>query len=280
MTIGRHRQGRGDDRAAHGDDVLLPRHRRDGGARLAAARAAPRRSSARSTASRWTATSRPATRWPCSPTGWPRTRRSSAGARGCASSRARARGDHRAPRPHARRGRRGRDRSWWRSRCAGPAPGGRRCWPPARVANSPLVKTAINGADPNWGRIMMALGKSARPGWPRTRWPSRFGDELLVEKGMLEGGRPLDRIREIMGGARATPIAIDLGLGRGEDRCGHPTSARSTFESTGSTRPSTHDYELRSRAAASAPGEVSPLPGAGRSRAEANRTTGGRRWHH
>src|SRR4029077_7634911 len=29
------------------------------------------------------------------------------------------------------------------------------------VANSPLVKTAINGADPNWGRIMMALGKSA-----------------------------------------------------------------------------------------------------------------------
>ena len=29
------------------------------------------------------------------------------------------------------------------------------------VANSPLVKTAINGQDPNWGRIMMALGKSA-----------------------------------------------------------------------------------------------------------------------
>ena len=28
------------------------------------------------------------------------------------------------------------------------------------VANSPLVKTAICGADPNWGRIMMALGKS------------------------------------------------------------------------------------------------------------------------
>ena len=28
------------------------------------------------------------------------------------------------------------------------------------VANSPLVKTAVNGADPNWGRIMMALGKS------------------------------------------------------------------------------------------------------------------------
>jgi N-acetylglutamate synthase/N-acetylornithine aminotransferase len=39
------------------------------------------------------------------------------------------------------------------------------------VANSPLVKTAINGADPNWGRIMMALA-SRRPASPRTRCPS------------------------------------------------------------------------------------------------------------
>ena len=28
------------------------------------------------------------------------------------------------------------------------------------VANSPLVKTAIAGEDPNWGRIIMAIGKS------------------------------------------------------------------------------------------------------------------------
>ena len=27
------------------------------------------------------------------------------------------------------------------------------------IANSPLVKTAINGEDPNWGRIIMAVGK-------------------------------------------------------------------------------------------------------------------------
>ena len=28
------------------------------------------------------------------------------------------------------------------------------------IANSPLVKTAIAGEDPNWGRIIMAIGKS------------------------------------------------------------------------------------------------------------------------
>ena len=28
------------------------------------------------------------------------------------------------------------------------------------IANSPLVKTAISGEDPNWGRIIMAIGKS------------------------------------------------------------------------------------------------------------------------
>ena len=36
-------------------------------------------------------------------------------------------------------------------------------WPESRVfsiANSPLVKTAIAGEDPNWGRIAMAIGKS------------------------------------------------------------------------------------------------------------------------
>ena len=39
----RHRQGRGDARAAPGDDVLLPRHRRDGGVRCARRGASPRR---------------------------------------------------------------------------------------------------------------------------------------------------------------------------------------------------------------------------------------------
>ncbi|HEX6776146.1 MAG TPA: bifunctional glutamate N-acetyltransferase/amino-acid acetyltransferase ArgJ [Methylomirabilota bacterium] len=83
------------------------------------------------------------------------------------------------------------------------------------VANSPLVKTAINGADPNWGRIMMALGKSAAR-VVQDKVSIRFGDELLVEKGMLKAGARVDTIRALMAG-HEYPIAIDLGLGRGRD---------------------------------------------------------------
>jgi glutamate N-acetyltransferase/amino-acid N-acetyltransferase len=84
------------------------------------------------------------------------------------------------------------------------------------VANSPLVKTAINGADPNWGRIMMALGKSAARIAPE-RVAIAIGDEVVVERGAARPGARLDRVRETMGGAEYG-IAIDLGLGRGEDR--------------------------------------------------------------
>ena len=84
------------------------------------------------------------------------------------------------------------------------------------VANSPLVKSALNGADPNWGRIMMALGKSAARVEP-DKVAIAFGVERIVERGMLrEGVRP-EHVREIMGG-REYEITIDLGLGRGEDR--------------------------------------------------------------
>jgi glutamate N-acetyltransferase / amino-acid N-acetyltransferase len=84
------------------------------------------------------------------------------------------------------------------------------------VANSPLVKTALNGADPNWGRLMMALGKSpARVVGDRVS--IAIGDEVLVERGVQKGGARLDHIREVMGGHEYA-ITIDLGLGRGEDQ--------------------------------------------------------------
>src|SRR5262245_25930523 len=84
------------------------------------------------------------------------------------------------------------------------------------VANSPLVKTAINGQDPNWGRIMMALGKCPAKIDPE-RVSVLFDDEALVERGVLKAGARLDRIRESMGRSEYT-ITVDLGLGRGEDR--------------------------------------------------------------
>ena len=83
------------------------------------------------------------------------------------------------------------------------------------IANSPLVKTAINGPDPNWGRIMMALGKSAAK-VDAGRVRIAFDADVLVEGGMLKEGVHLERIREIMGGAEYT-ITVDLGLGRAEE---------------------------------------------------------------
>jgi glutamate N-acetyltransferase / amino-acid N-acetyltransferase len=84
------------------------------------------------------------------------------------------------------------------------------------VANSPLVKTAINGQDPNWGRLMMALGKSAAR-VEQEKVAIAFNDEKVVERGMLREGVRLDRVREIMGGAEYE-VVIDLGLGRSEER--------------------------------------------------------------
>ncbi len=82
------------------------------------------------------------------------------------------------------------------------------------VANSLLVKTAINGQDPNWGRIMMAVGKS--PALVRAdRVGIWFDEEPVVVGGQLRQGAKLDRVREIMARPEFT-IQIDLGLGRGE----------------------------------------------------------------
>jgi glutamate N-acetyltransferase/amino-acid N-acetyltransferase len=84
------------------------------------------------------------------------------------------------------------------------------------VANSPLVKTAINGQDPNWGRIMMALGKSAAK-VEAERVSIAFEAEPLLAGGALAEGARIDAIREIMSRPAYT-ITIDLGLGRGEDQ--------------------------------------------------------------
>jgi glutamate N-acetyltransferase/amino-acid N-acetyltransferase len=84
------------------------------------------------------------------------------------------------------------------------------------VANSPLVKTAMYGQDPNWGRIMMALGKSAAR-VDQEKVSITVNDEPVAVGGMLKEGVRLERVREIMGG-QEYDIAIDLGLGRGEDR--------------------------------------------------------------
>ena len=52
------------------------------------------------------------------------------------------------------------------------------------IANSPLVKTAIHGEDPNWGRIVMAIGKSGAKA-ERDRVSISFGDHIVAESGFV-----------------------------------------------------------------------------------------------
>ncbi len=80
------------------------------------------------------------------------------------------------------------------------------------VANSPLVKTAVHGRDPNWGRIVMALGKSAATIDP-DKLRVRIGDVLVFSRGK---GRPFDEAKARAAlGADEVVIECDLGLGRG-----------------------------------------------------------------
>ena len=52
------------------------------------------------------------------------------------------------------------------------------------VANSPLVKTAIAGEDPNWGRVIMAIGK-AGPKINLNKLLIKFGNIIIVDGGKL-----------------------------------------------------------------------------------------------
>ncbi len=81
------------------------------------------------------------------------------------------------------------------------------------IANSPLVKTAIAGEDPNWGRIVMAVGKSGARA-DRDRLSIRFGDLLLAEKGWRAPSYSETAAAAYMKGERLV-IGVDLGLGAG-----------------------------------------------------------------
>ncbi|PJE31252.1 Arginine biosynthesis bifunctional protein ArgJ [Pseudooceanicola marinus] len=81
------------------------------------------------------------------------------------------------------------------------------------IANSPLIKTAVAGEDPNWGRVVMAIGKSGAAA-DRDLLTIRFGDVLVAENGWVspdyreEQGAAIMKEQEIA-------ISVDLGLGGG-----------------------------------------------------------------
>ncbi len=80
------------------------------------------------------------------------------------------------------------------------------------VANSPLVKTAIAGQDPNWGRIVMAIGKSGAMA-DRDRLTIRFGD-IVVAKGGWRSPTYKEADAAAYMQQSDIVIGIDLGLGR------------------------------------------------------------------
>jgi glutamate N-acetyltransferase/amino-acid N-acetyltransferase len=84
------------------------------------------------------------------------------------------------------------------------------------VAKSNLVKTAIFGRDPNWGRIVSALGCSGvsfNPSKISLELVSDRGHVDLVERGKPKSKRAINRARDIMR-SKEIEIHIDLGVGK------------------------------------------------------------------
>jgi len=83
------------------------------------------------------------------------------------------------------------------------------------ICNSPLVKTAIAGEDPNWGRIVMAVGKAGQQA-DRDKLSIRFGD---IE--VAKDGERAPTYEEAKGAAYMKrpeiEIAVDVGVGNAQD---------------------------------------------------------------
>jgi glutamate N-acetyltransferase/amino-acid N-acetyltransferase len=83
------------------------------------------------------------------------------------------------------------------------------------VANSPLVKTALFGEDPNWGRILAAIGRAGIDFDPGR--VAIFFDEVKIVAGGVSLGEEAERLaREILKKKDFT-IVVDLHRGRSED---------------------------------------------------------------
>ncbi len=80
------------------------------------------------------------------------------------------------------------------------------------IAKSPLVKTAFFGQDPNWGRILCAVGYSGAKTEPEKTSLS-IGDLTIVVDGQAAAGFDTAKLKAIMA---AKDIAITVSLGQGE----------------------------------------------------------------
>lgn len=81
------------------------------------------------------------------------------------------------------------------------------------IANSPLVKTAFAGEDPNWGRVVMAVGKAGEAA-DRDKLSISFGDILVADKGWVSPDYREDDGAAYMKGQDLS-MTVDLGVGEG-----------------------------------------------------------------
>ena len=80
------------------------------------------------------------------------------------------------------------------------------------IANSPLVKTAITGEDPNWGRIIMAVGKS-KIDINLNKLGIKFGPIKIIEKGQIVADYNEQEVAEYMKNEKID-LFIDIGTGK------------------------------------------------------------------
>lgn len=80
------------------------------------------------------------------------------------------------------------------------------------VVNSPLVKTAVFGADANWGRVAMALGKTFDDRLEPEKIKISFGDYTVYENGAPTGISD-DPVENYMKDSKEVTISVHLGLG-------------------------------------------------------------------
>ena len=79
------------------------------------------------------------------------------------------------------------------------------------IADSPLVKTAVGASDPNWGRIMMAIGKAKEKINPK-KISLKIGSNTIIKNGEISRSYSESRTKKYMKGE---DILLDINIGLG-----------------------------------------------------------------
>ena len=82
------------------------------------------------------------------------------------------------------------------------------------IANSPLVKTAVAGEDPNWGRILMGIGKSGEK-FDQKKITIKLGEFTVAENGKISDSYEEEKLQEYM---KWDSILIEVDLKQGHEQ--------------------------------------------------------------